>query len=75
MQRARYIPAEMDDLCPHLRFIQTAGTKVPPIEILAGGDDLKHRAIAPQLLVLERGDRNVEDGKHQILAAKLGFAR
>ena len=46
-----------------------------PIEVLTCADDTKHGIVAPQLLILQRRNRNVENRKHQIGAAKLGFAR
>ena len=46
-----------------------------PIKVLTRADDAKYGIVAPQLLVLQRRNRNVENRKHQIGAAKLGFAR
>lgn len=74
-QCVRYVATELLDLLPNFRRIVLLVAQVAPIEILARRDNFQDRVIAPLLFVLERRDWNIENGKHQIVAAKLRFAR
>src|SRR5262249_17544828 len=49
-------------------------TQRAPIDVLAPCDGREHRVAAPFGFVLERGDRNVEDRKYQVVATERRLA-
>ena len=64
MQRVRNSPAKSLQPLPDFRRIQIVMAQFAPIKVLTGADDAKHGIVAPQLLILQRWNRNVEDRKN-----------
>ena len=48
--------------------------QLAPVEILAGADGLQYGIVAPKFFILQRRNRDVENGKNQIVAAKFALA-
>ncbi len=73
-QRIGNVAAEFDDLVLNVLIARLAGAIVPPIEVLAILDNLEHRILLPRAVV-QLANPDVEDGKYQVVAAELLFAR
>ena len=64
MQRVRNSPAKSLQPLPDFGRIWIVMAQFAPIKVLTGADDAKHGIVAPQFLILQRRNRNVEDRKN-----------
>src|ERR1700694_2838379 len=66
--------AEAPDLPLHFRRTDVKITELAPVHVLALGDQRQHWIVLPPCRILQRWNVDVQNGKHKVVAAKLGLA-